>query len=664
MFSVQASGLRVGCCILVLALSGVVNTAAAQALGTAFTYQGRIAQTGTAVNGLLDLEFQVYDSIAGPTAVSSAIAIADVVCTDGLFTVPLDFGPGVFAGNRRWMEIRVSPNFPGTPYTVLAPRQELTAAPNALFASIAGNADLLDGLDSTAFSLVGHTHAAGTITGIAAPAVVFGVGAGTGLTGDPVNFTFDTAANALNVSGFYRIGGAAVMRVDPPLDNTFAGLSGNGTVTGAGNTALGESALGAANNVDQNTAIGYRSLAATIADPGGVNALFGDFNTAVGHRAMELNTNGFANTAIGTGTLAANLTGFVNTAVGAGALAVNTASANLAVGASALARNTSGGDNTAVGTNALANNVTAGRNTAVGQAALNANTARDNTAVGALALQMNNAGTENVAVGASALLANTGGLSNTAVGSYALDANQLGNLNTAVGNQALGAATGSFNSALGAGALDAVTVGVSNIGIGVDAGGQVVSGSNNIMIGGGILATGSDSNNIIIGHPGVPGDNNKIRLGTNGTHTDTRIGGINGIAIPGPGVAVLINANGQLGTAVASSRQFKEDVRDMDADADKLLGLRPVVFRYREDVAPEGDPRALQYGLIAEEVAKIYPDWVIRDRNGEIVSVRYDQVNAALLGLVQRQQAKIDLMAEQMTELTRRLERIEAADHR
>lgn len=651
-------------CVLALALLGAASGAPAQALGTAFTYQGRIAQTGNAVTGVLDLEFQVYDSVAGPTSVSAALAIADVVCTDGLFTVPLDFGAGVFGGNRRWLEIRVSPNFPGTPYTVLTPRQELTATPNALFASLAGNANLLDGLDSTAFSLVGHSHAASTITGIPAPAVAFGVGAGTGLTGDPLNFSFDTTANALNVTGFYRIGGGAVMRVAPALDNTFAGLSGNATVVGLGNTALGESALGAANNVDQNTAIGFRALAADIADPAGVTAIFGDFNTAVGHKAMELNTNGFANTAVGTGALGANLTGFVNTAVGAGALALNTASSNVGVGASALTKNTSGIDNTAIGTNTLANNVTGGRNTALGQAALNANTGNDNTAAGALALQKNIGASQNTAVGASAMLETTTGGSNTAVGAYALDANQSGANNTAIGSQALGAATASNNTAVGSGALDAVTSGSGNVGLGLDAGGLISTGSNNIMIGGGIFPSAGDSNNIVIGHPGVAGDNNKIRIGTNGTHLDTRIGGITGIAIVGPTSTVLINANGQLGTAVASSKQYKEDIRDMGADADKLLGLRPVLFRYREGIAPAGDPRTLQYGLIAEEVVAVNPDWVIRDAKGVIVGVRYDQVNAALLGLAQRQQAKIDVMAQQMDALAERLERLEAADHR
>jgi hypothetical protein len=301
------------------------------------------------------------------------------------------------------------------------------------------------------------------------------------------------------------------------------------------------------------------------------------------------------------------------------------------------------------------------RNSALGQAALNANTTGgDNTAMGALALQKNTTGAQNTAIGASALIENLTGVGNTAYGAYSLDANILGNNNTAVGGSALGRNVASNNTAIGAGALDEVTTGANNVGVGVDAGGVIATGSNNIAIGGGIFTTGS--NNIVIGHPGVAAEDAHIRIGTNGVHTDTRLGGVNGIAIPGPTLPVLINANGQMGTATASSERFKDDVRDMDAKSEQLLALRPVTFRYREGVAPEGDARAEQYGLIAEEVAQVNPDWAIRDADGVIVSVRYDQVNAALLGLVQRQQAQIDALNAKLEALSRQVAGAKAAD--
>ena len=95
--------------------------------------------------------------------------------------------------------------------------------------------------------------------------------------------------------------------------------------------------------------------------------------------------------------------------------------------------------------------------------------------------------------------------------------------------------------------------------------------------------------------------------------------------------------------------------------AEQLLALRPVTFRYREGVSPDGVARVPQYGLIAEEVAQVNPDWALRDETGEIVSVRYDQVNAALLGLVQRQQAQIDALTEKVEALARQVETAKAA---
>lgn len=86
-----------------------------------------------------------------------------------------------------------------------------------------------------------------------------------------------------------------------------------------------------------------------------------------------------------------------------------------------------------------------------------------------------------------------------------------------------------------------------------------------------------------------------------------------------------LHSNGQLGT-VASAARFKKVIRTMDKASEPILALKPVTFQYKSD--SKGAP---QFGLIAEEVAKVNPDLVTRDRNGEIYSVRYDQVNAMLL---------------------------------
>lgn len=211
-------------CALFFAGVMISPSAPQAAIGAAFTYQGRVAQSVTTVTGTLDFQFELYDALSGGNSVGGPVSLAGVTCTDGLFTVPLDFGAAAFAGGQRWPEIRVSPAFPGTPYTILTPRQELTPDPYAIFATAAlnattadhaltaddatnatnatnaanaSNAELLDGIDSTGFALVGHAHPAGAITGVPATAVPFG--GVSGIVGDPPKFSDDSVSSQFNV---------------------------------------------------------------------------------------------------------------------------------------------------------------------------------------------------------------------------------------------------------------------------------------------------------------------------------------------------------------------------------------------------------------------------------------------------------------------------------
>jgi hypothetical protein len=140
---------------------------------------------------------------------------------------------------------------------------------------------------------------------------------------------------------------------------------------------------------------------------------------------------------------------------------------------------------------------------------------------------------------------------------------------------------------------------------------------------GGNLTTGS--NNIDIGNAGIAGESDTIRIG--GSQTKTFIAGIDITGVnEGSPTAVFINtATGQLGT-VSSSRRFKKEIKPMDQTSEAILALKPVTFEYKSDST--GTP---QFGLIAEEVAEVNPDLVVRDENGEIYTVRYDAVNAMLL---------------------------------
>jgi uncharacterized coiled-coil protein SlyX len=125
---------------------------------------------------------------------------------------------------------------------------------------------------------------------------------------------------------------------------------------------------------------------------------------------------------------------------------------------------------------------------------------------------------------------------------------------------------------------------------------------------------------------GLVGDSNTTRIGLAKVTQKTFIDGIFGASIdPATAIAVGIDASGKLGT-VLSSRRFKHDIKPMAEASEAILALKPVTFHYKNDA--KGTP---QFGLIAEEVAQINPDLAVHDKNGEILSVHYDQINAMLL---------------------------------
>jgi hypothetical protein len=331
-----------------------------------------------------------------------------------------------------------------------------------------------------------------------------------------------------------------------------------------------------------------------------------NFNTAEGQNALFSLTSGVGNTAVGWFSLRADTSGGFNTGVGAAALLANAAShGNTGVGAGALALN-EGDFNTAVGAGALALNDTTG-NTGVGAAALGTNTTGDgNTAVGATALRFNTTGAGNTAVGAEALL-NNDGTFNTAVGVDALTENTTGSGNTAIGARGIFSAaalgsntTGDRNTAIGQNAFKSNTTGSDNTAVGFGAGANVTTANNVICIGADVA--GADVSNT------------------------TWIGKVYAVTTQsGTTAPVIVSDGGQLGT-VASSERFKKDIATMEKASEAIMSLRPVTFHYKTDT--KGTP---QFGLIAEEVAKVNPALVLPDKDGQPYTVRYDAVNAMLL---------------------------------
>ena len=144
------------------------------------------------------------------------------------------------------------------------------------------------------------------------------------------------------------------------------------------------------------------------------------------------------------------------------------------------------------------------------------------------------------------------------------------------------------------------------------------------------------SNNIDIGNKGAAGKSNVIRIGTNGTQKNAYIAGISGVTVAG-GVGVIIDSDGHLGTVVSSAR-FKDEIKPMDKASEAILALKPVTFRYKHELDPEGIP---QFGLVAEQVEKVNPDLVARDAEGKAYTVRYEAVNAMLLNEFLKEHRKV-----------------------
>jgi Chaperone of endosialidase len=348
-----------------------------------------------------------------------------------------------------------------------------------------------------------------------------------------------------------------------------------------------------------------------------------NFTTAEGTKALQSLTTGAANTAVGWFSLFSNTDGSFSTATGAGSLLFNNGDENTAFGAATLLFNSDGLGNTAIGAGALLNN-----------------TSDFNTAVGLNALSSNTTGSSNTAIGDGALFRNSTGNFNTATGDGALASNTTGSQNTATGRNTLAnETTGVNNTAVGGGALGASTTGNSNTALGVNAGSNVTTASNVICIGSGVG-------------------------GANVT-TSCFIGNIRGIAtVNNDAVPVLIDSAGQLGM-VSSSRRFKKEIQPMDKASEPILALKPVTFHYKSDKTNRPE-----FGLIAEEVAEVNPDLVVRDEKGEIYTVRYEAVNAMLLNeflkehrkneeqeaTIERQQKQIDALTEGLQKVNTQLE--------
>ena len=498
------------------------------AQGTAFTYNGRLNDSGQPATGSYDLSFTLCDAFTNGNAVG-ALTNAATGVTNGLFMVTLDFG-GVFSGTNYCLELAARTNG-GASFSTLSPRQPITPTPYAIYAANASTAaTATTATTAGSASSVAAAGIAGTIQVTQLP--------GTVLTNNQRGVTLNGSfsGNGGGLTNLNLTGLSANVALNNEA-NGYQALASN--TTGSYNTANGSGALLDNTTGANNTAEGQAAL---------LSNTTGNNNTAVGMVALLSNTTGNNNTAVGQSALVNNLTGNYNTANGARALQFNTTGdQNTASGYLSLGFNISGGCNTAYGNGTLQANSTGNNNAANGYLALWANTTgSDNTANGGWALNSNTTGFDNTANGQASLQYNTTGNNNSANGGWALYGNTNGSDNVANGYQALYSNTsGNQNTANGENALYSNTTGNNNIAEGYQAGYNITTGNNNIDIGNMGLAT--DTNIIRIGSSQTQAFIAGVITGNGGGLTNVSAASLTGKATLPAGVlpanVALLNSN-------------------------------------------------------------------------------------------------------------------------
>jgi hypothetical protein len=558
--------------LALLALS-ILNSplSSAHAQGTAFTYQGQLQNNGSLASGTYNLTFSLFATNTSGVPVAEPVTNNAVVITNGMFTVTIDFGPGVFTGTTNWLQIGVATNGVES-FTALTPRQELTPTPNAIYAESANG--LSGKLSAAQLTSIGNTN------------------------GGSGNFFVGLSGNS-TMSGYYNTADGYQSFSDNTIgyENTAYGYQAlDSNASGDNNTAVGYSAMLANNSGSQNTAVGENAMAGN--QSGGGNSAFGalalgnnqsgSFNTAIGIYALWFN-HGSYNAAdgafalysasgtssyniglgyqagynistgssnidignlgvatdtnlirIGTSQTASYIAGVI-TGNGAGLTNLNaatisgslsaaqltsigntngSASYNFFIGSSGNST-TTGSDNIANGYGALSLNTSGGGNVADGDGALEFNTSGfDNTAIGVGALTFNTNGNYNTAIGAAALFENTSGSNNTANGSDALYFNMSGSANTAVGFDALYANTNGYdNTANGYEALFSNQNGYENTAYGYNALYGNTSGYLNVAVGQDSMKLNMVGyENVAVGHLALGNNTNDSELVAIGYH--------------------------------------------------------------------------------------------------------------------------------------------------
>lgn len=466
-------------------------------------------------------------------------------------------------------------------------------------------------------------------------------GLNTSGSGDTATFAID---NAITLGDLAVLSTAALTITSGNINMTGTGVGAGGNINIPNTNAGGTQGVITLNtnrfisNYQNTTAVGINSSNFTHT---------GLFGSAFGNGVLANLTTGTGNSGFGNGALQGVTTGSNNSCFGfVAGIAIVDGNGNCAYGDGSLQNLTSGDNNCSYGYNSLGNVVSGDYNIAVGLDAGStyAGSESSNIAIGHAGVlgESNTIRIGTLGSGASqqnkcyiAACYSNYGTQNTFVGSSAGNITTTGTgANVAVGVNALSGVTDGYqNVVVGIGAATAITSGFQNTLVGYLATSSP-TGDNNICIGqsaGGSLTT-NDSQNILIGNTGTSGDNLTIRIGNNLLgYQQCFIEGIRGITTAvNDAIPVLIDSMGQLGT-VSSSARYKENIEDMASSSNDLMKLRPVTFSYKND-----ESKSKRYGLVAEEVAEVFPDLAVFNNDGSVETVKYHEMAPILLNELQK----------------------------
>ena len=280
----------------------------ARAQGSVFTYQGRLTENGSPTSSTNDFTFTLYNAASGGATVGVSNVVNNLVLSNGLFTVTLDFGAAAFPGNDRWLDIAVRPGTSSGAYTALTPRQPITSTPYALrAANLTGTlpqSQLPTGVITN--NRTGVTLS-GTFTGNGAALSNVNAVTLNGITSagfwrtdgnvgaNPANGAFLGSAD--NQALEFKVNGARALRLEPDLTspNILAGSPANAKIGGI----VGAAVLGGGNASYPNTvANNYATVVGGISNTasGSASLAMGQFTTASGYAAVA---SGYGSTAAG-----------------------------------------------------------------------------------------------------------------------------------------------------------------------------------------------------------------------------------------------------------------------------------------------------------------------------------------------------------------------------